>query len=70
MWFQLKVGEHAQRIRYGRDHDSVKRGEWVAFPSAEGDCWIVRSYENAATTAGLTLGSTVTLRRYAEAKEP
>jgi hypothetical protein len=68
-WFQLKVGDKTQRIRYGRDFDSVKRGEWVAFPGAEGFCWIARSYDNAAATLDLKLGDTVTLRRFDDATE-
>jgi pimeloyl-ACP methyl ester carboxylesterase len=68
-WFELKVGDRTQRIRYGRDFDSVKRGEWVAYPQAEGFCWIARSYDSAAATLGMKPGDIVTLRRYDDPKE-
>ncbi len=64
VWFQLKVGAKTYRVRYGRDFDSVKRGEWVAFPNADGFTWLVRNLGDAAVTAGLKLGDSVTLRRY------
>lgn len=65
-WFQLEVGDKTYRIRYGRDFDSVKRGEWVAFPNADGFTWLARNFADAAATASLKLGDAVTLRRYDE----
>lgn len=64
VWFQLTVGEKTFRVRYGRDFDSVKRGEWVVFPNADGFTWLARNLGDAATAAGLKLGDKVTLRRY------
>lgn len=64
VWFQLKVGEKTFRVRYGRDFDSVKRGEWVVFPNADGFTWLARNLGDAAGSAGLKLGDAVTLRRY------
>ncbi|HWA10642.1 MAG TPA: SAM hydroxide adenosyltransferase [Opitutaceae bacterium] len=63
-WFQLKVGEKSFRVRYGRDFDSVKRGEWVAFPDADGFTWLARNLGNAAATADVKAGDPMTLRRY------
>jgi pimeloyl-ACP methyl ester carboxylesterase len=67
-WFQLKVGAKTYRVRYGRDFDSVKRGEWVAFPNADGLTWLARNFGNASATAVLNLGDPVTLRRYDDPK--
>ncbi len=63
-WFQLKVGDKVYRTRYGRDVKSVKRGEWVVYPNADGFSWLSRNYENAAATLDISNGATVTLRRY------
>jgi hypothetical protein len=46
----------------------VKRGEWVAFPNADGFFWLARNYGDAAATAHLVVGETVTVRRYEETK--
>jgi len=70
MWLQLKTGEQTQRIRYARDFDSVKRGEWVVFPFADGYCWIARNFESAASTAGLKVGDTVTLQLFDDPPAP
>lgn len=64
VWFQLKAGEKTFRVRYGRDFDSVKRNEWVVFPNADGFTWLARNLGDAAGSAGLKLGDSVTLRRY------
>lgn len=51
------------RVLHGRDFGSVKRGEWVAFPNADGFMWLARNYADAAATAKLAVGDIVTLRR-------
>lgn len=51
------------RVLHGRDFGSVKRGEWVAFPNADGFTWLARNYADAAATAKLAVGDIVTLRR-------
>jgi dienelactone hydrolase len=61
-WFQFKVGERTYRTRYGSSFDSVERGEWVAFGSADGFTWVARNLGNAATATGLKVGDTVTFR--------
>lgn len=61
-WFQVKVGNRTFRTRYGSYFDSVTTGEWVAFGSADGFTWIGRNNGNAAQTAALKIGDTVTFR--------
>jgi pimeloyl-ACP methyl ester carboxylesterase len=68
--FAVKVREQTFRALYGRDFSSVKRGEWVAFPNADGFFWLARNFADAAATARLRVGDTVTLRRIAEEKIP
>lgn len=63
-YFQLKVGRQTFRVRYGRDFDSVPRGDWVVFPNADGFFWLSRNWANAAGTAGLKEGDAILLRRY------
>jgi pimeloyl-ACP methyl ester carboxylesterase len=63
-WFQVATKTGARRVLFGRGFDSVPRGGWVAFPSAEGFTWIGRNFENAAATAKLAVGDEVVVRRY------
>ena len=65
-WFQLAAHGQTYRVRVGRDFDSVKRGEWVAFPSADGFFWLARNNADAAATAALHVGDPVTIQRYVE----
>ncbi len=65
-WFQLKAGAKTYRVRYGHDFDSVKRGEWVAFPNGDGLTLLARNLGDAAGTASLGRGDAVVLRRYDE----
>jgi S-adenosylmethionine hydrolase len=67
-YLQLVAHGETYRTRYGSDFNSVKRGEWVIFPNAEGFVWLARNYGDAAATARLTVGDTVTLRRYDDPK--
>jgi pimeloyl-ACP methyl ester carboxylesterase len=67
-WFQLLAHGETFRVRYGRDFSSVKRGEWVAFPNADGFFWLARNYGDAAATAKIAVGETVTIRRYDDPK--
>lgn len=68
MWFELTVRDQKFRTRYGNDFTSVKRGQWVAFPNADGSLWLARSFADAAVSAGLKLGDTVTIRRFDDTK--
>ena len=67
-WFELTVRDQKFRVRHGNDFTSVKRGEWVVFPNADGCLWLARNYADAAATAALRLGDTVTLRRFDDLK--
>ncbi len=70
MWLEFKVGERTERIRYGRDFSSVKHGEWVVFPYADGYCWIARNYENAAASIGLKEGEHADAQLFDDAAAP
>lgn len=63
-YFQLTSGDQVYRVRYGRDFGSVERGQWVMFPNAEGTFWLARNMGNAAQSAKLTVGGTLTIERY------
>lgn len=67
-YLQLVVRGETHRIRYGTEFSSVKRGEWVVFPNADGFVWLARNQADAAATARLTVGDTVTFRRYDDPK--
>lgn len=68
-YLQLRAGDRTFRVRHARDFGDVPRGDWVVFPNADGYCWLARNREDAAATAGLAVGATVTLRRYDPARE-
>lgn len=63
-WFQLTVDSATFRVLHGRDFNSVKRGEWVSFPNADGYYWLARNFADAAATAYLLVGKTVSIRRF------
>jgi pimeloyl-ACP methyl ester carboxylesterase len=67
-FLQLNVRGETYRVRYGTDFNSVRRGEWVIFPNADGFLWLARNYGDAAATAALKVGDSVTLRRYDDPK--
>lgn len=62
-YFILTAHGRTFRVLHGRDFGSVKRGEWVAFPNADGFTSLARNYADAAATAKLAPGDTVSLRR-------
>ena len=68
--FQLTAHGQTFRVLHGRDFNSVKRTEWVAFPNADGFFWLARNFADAAATAKLKVGDVVTIRRYDEARSP
>ncbi|HTB81487.1 MAG TPA: SAM hydroxide adenosyltransferase [Opitutaceae bacterium] len=68
--FQLTAHGQDYRVLYGHDFSSAKRGAWVAFPSADGFFLVARNLGDAAGTAHLAVGDTVTLRRYEDAAGP
>lgn len=65
-WFQLTAGGKTFRVFHGRDFNSVKRTEWVAFANADGFTWLARNFADAAAAAGLSVGDVVSLRRFDE----
>ena len=67
-WFQLTAHAQAFRVRLGNDFSSVKRGEWVIFPNADGFFWLARNYADAAATAALKVGDPVRIQLYYEPK--
>jgi hypothetical protein len=66
-WFELSVRGQNYRVRYGRDFTTVKRGEWVAFPNADGFLYVGRNRDNAAATTGLQVGDVVMVHRLSAA---
>ena len=67
-WFQFTAHGQIFRVLHGRDFTSVKRGEWVAFANSDGFYWLARNFGDAAATAQLQLGDTVSIQLYDEAK--
>ena len=67
-WCQLTAHGKTYRTFYGSDFGSVARGEWVVFPNADGFFWLSRNYADAAGTAGLAVGDTITIERLEDAK--
>jgi pimeloyl-ACP methyl ester carboxylesterase len=67
-YFELTAHGQKFRVRLGRDFSSVARGEWVAFANADGFYWLARNFGDAAATAKLQLGDTLTIRRFDDAK--
>ncbi len=63
-WFQITAHDENRRVMYGRDFSAVKRGEWIAFPNADGFFWLARNFENAAKTADLQVGDEIRIRAY------
>lgn len=63
-WVQLTANDLTFRVLHGRDFNSVKRTEWVTFANADGFYWLARNFADAAATAKLKVGDTVTLRRF------
>ena len=61
--FELTTHGQTYRVFYGGDFNDVPRGDWVAFPNADGFCWLSRNWQNAAATAGLKLSDPVAIRR-------
>jgi hypothetical protein len=57
----VRAGDRAYRALYGRTYTDVKKGEWVAFPDADGRTVLSRVLADAAGTAVLKVGDTVSL---------
>ncbi|MEO6004702.1 MAG: alpha/beta hydrolase [Opitutus sp.] len=61
-WFDLVAHGQSFRAFYGSGFDSVKEGEWVVFPDADGFTCVCRNFADAAGSARLSLGDEVTVR--------
>ncbi len=64
--FRFKVTAHGNTYRtlYGRDYGTVKSGEWVAFPSADGAFILSRNRQSAAASTGTKVGDTIVIESY------
>ena len=62
-WFELLAHDKSYRTYYGSDFGSVKEGEWVVFPDADGFFCVSRNFADAAGTAGLKAGDSVIIRQ-------
>ncbi len=63
-FFEFQAAGHAYRTLYGRTYSDVKNEAWVAFPDAEGRTVLSRNFADAAGTARLKVGDTVSLAAY------
>ena len=66
-WFKVTAHDQSRRVLLGAGFSAVKRGDWVAFPNADGFFWLARHFENAAKTAALQVGDEVRIRSYDKA---
>lgn len=62
-WFDLKSGHALFRVFYGSDFNSVKIGDLVVFPNADGFFWLARNQSDAAALAGIHTGDTISIRQ-------
>jgi pimeloyl-ACP methyl ester carboxylesterase len=60
-FLEVRAGGGSYRTLYGRTYTDVKNGDWVAFPDADGRTVLARSYADAAGTAGLKVGDSVSI---------
>ena len=63
-FFELHVRGRTYRTLYGRTYTDVKNDQWVAFPDADGRTVLSRNFANAAATAALSAGDTVSVAAY------
>ena len=70
-YFKLTIRNQSFRIFFGKDFNSVKRGEWVTFLNADGFFWLARNASSAADATQAEVGDLVQVRRYdGTPKEP
>lgn len=65
-YVRLTLRDHTFRVFLGKDFSSVKRGEWVVFPNADGFYWLARNFFSAAEASQAEVGDLVQIRRYDE----
>jgi hypothetical protein len=49
-------------VQFGKNFSTAKRGEWIAFPTAEGFFWLARVYGNAAESIKVNVGDEFVIR--------
>ena len=65
-WFKLTAHGKSYRTFYGSNFSSVKEGEWVVFPNADGFFTLSRNYADAAGSASLRANDEVSLNPQTE----
>lgn len=63
-WFKVVAHGTTFRTFYGRDFGSVKKGEWVAYPDADGTFLLSRNLLNAAKSAEVKVGDPVLIESF------
>ena len=61
-WFEISAHGKTYATFYGSDFSSVKVGEWVMFPDADGFFTLSKNYADAAGSAQLKEGDAVTIQ--------
>jgi len=59
--FNLMIGRITVNVRYGTTFSDVPVGEWISFPTAEGDTIVAINHGNAFEHLGAVIGDTVRL---------
>jgi pimeloyl-ACP methyl ester carboxylesterase len=57
--FSLRTGKMTVKVHYGTTFSDVEVGEWISFPTAEGDTIVAINYGNAFENLGSSIGDTV-----------
>ncbi|HEY1765410.1 MAG TPA: SAM hydroxide adenosyltransferase [Opitutaceae bacterium] len=60
-YFELRANGKGYRTLYGRTFTDAPNFKWVAFPDADGRTVVSQNFANAAGTAGLKVGDTVSV---------
>ena len=48
--FKVTIGDHKLKVYFGATYGDVKKGEWIAIVSPDGNIMFARNYENACKT--------------------
>ena len=60
-YFDFSANGKVYRTLYGRTYTDARRGEWVAFPDADGRTVLAKNGGDGAATAGFRVGDPVSL---------
>ena len=60
-YFELRADGKGYRTLYGRTFTDAPNFKWVAFPDADGRTVVSRNFADAAGSAGLKVGDTVSV---------